>query len=329
MALTGFILRRTFQACAVIAAVAVMVFAGIYAVGNPADVLLAPDADQRTRDAVIENLGLDKPLWRQFLIFLGNLAQGDFGRSFVYGTDAVDLIVRHMPATIELAMVAMLIALLAGIPLGVIAGVKHDRAIGKAIMSGSIVGTSLPNFWFGLMLILIFAVNLQWLPSGGRGPTATLFGIETSLLHPSGWKNIILPAVTLSLFNLSLIIRVTASGTREVLAQDYVKFARAKGLSPGRVLVVHCLKNTLIPVVTLAGLEFGNLIAGAVVTESIFGWPGMGKLLVDSINRLDRPVVVAYIMIVALIFVLINMLVDILYTIIDPRISISDQSHQN
>jgi peptide/nickel transport system permease protein len=319
-----FILRRLGQSAFVVAAMAVLVFMGVYAIGNPIDILLAPDADQTERDAAIARLGLDKPLYVQFGVFVWNMLHGDFGKSFVHGVDAMGLIVSRMPATMELAVLALVMTALIGIPLGVIAGLKHDTIVGRSIISGSIVGFSLPNFWFGIMLILLFAVTLNWLPAGGRGPTGSLFGVELSLLAPAGWPNLLMPALTLAIYKTSLVIRLAYAGTREAMLQDYVRFARAKGLSRRRIIGVHVLKNILIPVVTVLGLELGAMIAFAVVTETVFAWPGMGKLLIDSIYRLDRPVIVAYLMFVVVMFVVINLVVDILYSILDPRVRLQD-----
>lgn len=319
-----FILRRIGQSAFVVAAMAVLVFLGVYAIGNPIDILLAPDADQAERDAAIARLGLDKPLYVQFGIFVWDLLHGNFGRSFVHGVDAFDLILDRMPATLELALVALLLTAFIGVPLGVIAGLKHDTWIGRSIMTGSIVGFSLPNFWFGIMLILAFAVTLQWLPAGGRGPTGSLFGLEMSLFNPAGWANLVLPALTLAVYKASLVTRLAYAGTREAMLQDYVRFARAKGLSRNRIVGVHVLKNILIPVVTVLGLELGSMIAFAVVTETVFAWPGMGKLLIDSIYRLDRPVIVAYLMVVVIMFVVINLVVDILYSVLDPRVRLEN-----
>ncbi|ETR76122.1 ABC transporter permease [Afipia sp. P52-10] len=322
--MVAFLIRRIGQSIFVILAMAALVFLGVFLIGNPIDVLLAPDADQIERAQAIERLGLDKPLWQQFLIFLLDLARGDLGTSFVHGTSAVGLILERLPATMELAFVALTLAIVVGIPLGVIAGLRRESWLGRTIMTGSIVGFSLPNFWFGIMLILCFAVTLQWLPAGGRGPTGSLFGVELSLLNPAGWPNLLMPALTLAIYKVSLVIRLAYSGTREAMLQDYVRFARAKGLSPQRILGVHVLKNILIPIVTVLGLELGSMIAFAVVTESVFAWPGIGKLLIDSIARLDRPVIVAYLMIVVALFALINLVVDILYSVLDPRVRLSD-----
>jgi peptide/nickel transport system permease protein len=229
-----------------------------------------------------------------------------------------------MPATLELALIAMLIAILVGIPLGLWAGLKPHSIAGRSIMAGSILGFSLPTFWVGLMLIMVFSVMLGWLPSNGRGPTKDFFGVPVSFLSLEGWRHLMLPAINLALFKLALLIRLTRSGTREALLQDYVKFARAKGLSNARVIGVHVLRNILIPIVTIIGLEFGSVIAFAIVTESVFAWPGMGKLLIDSINLLDRPVIVAYLLITVFMFIVINLLVDLLYSTLDPRVRLAD-----
>lgn len=315
-----YFLRRLGQSLIAIVVMAILVFIGVYAIGNPVDILINPEATQREIDATMQRLGLDRPLWEQFFIYFGNLLQGDFGRSFVYGQPAMEIILQRLPATLELAFVALVIAIVFGIPLGVLAGLKPDSILGKTIMGGSILGFSLPNFWQGLMLILIFAVLLGWFPAGGRGPTTEILGIRVSFLTWEGLRHIILPATNLALFKMALVIRLARAGTREVLLQDYIKFARAKGLSERRVVTVHVLKNIMIPVVTVLGLELGSMIAFAVVTETVFSWPGMGKLLIDSINLLDRPVIVAYVMLTVFIFVFINLTVDLLYSGLDPRV---------
>lgn len=323
-----YLLRRLGQSVFVIAAMAVLVFLGVYAIGNPIDILINPEADQIEREAAIARLGLDKPLWEQFLVFLGNALQGDLGRSFVYATDALGLILSKLPATLELAFLALLIAVFIGVPLGMIAGLKPDSLAGKSIMAGSILGFSLPNFWQGMMLILLFAVIFKVLPSGGRGDTVEVFGVAVSFLTLDGLSHMLLPALNLALFKTSLVIRLARAGTREAVLQDYVKFARAKGLTPRRIVLVHIAKNIMIPVVTVLGLELGSMIAFAVVTESVFAWPGMGKLLIDSINRLDRPVIVAYLMLVVFLFVLINLAVDLLYSALDPRVRLAQRGAQ-
>ena len=237
---------------------------------------------------------------------------------------AVEVILQRLPATLELALVGLAFSILIGIPLGVVAGLKPHSAAGRSIMSGSILGFSLPNFWIGLMLILLFAVELRILPAGGRGPTTTVLGVPTAIFSLEGIKHLILPAVTLALYKSALVIRIAQAGTREVMLQDYIRFARAKGLKPSRIIGVHVLKNIMIPVVTVLGLELGSMIAFAVVTETVFAYPGMGKLLIDSINRLDRPIIVAYLMLTVVIFVVINLIVDLLYAAVDPRVRLAE-----
>lgn len=318
-----YLIRRLGQSLLVIAVMAVLVFLAVYAVGDPVAILANPEADQAELDAIARRLGLDRPLWEQFGIFIWNALQGDLGRSFVFAQPALTVILERMPATLELAFVALLFSMIIGIPLGVIAGLKPDSLAGRAIMSTSILGFSLPNFWIGLMLILLFAVELRLLPASGRGPTVEVLGIHLSMFTWDGLRHLLLPAFTLSLYKASLVIRIAQAGTREVMLQDYVRFARAKGLSQRRIVFVHVLKNMMIPVVTVLGLELGSMIAFAVVTETVFAYPGMGKLLIDSINRLDRPVVVAYLMLTVFIFVIINLVVDLLYALIDPRVRLS------
>ena len=244
----------------------------------------------------------------------------------MHGVPAVELILSRMPATLELALVALVIAVGAGVPLGLLAGLAPRSLFSRTVMVGSIFGFSLPNFWLGLMLILAFAVNLQVLPAGGRGETRELFGVAWSLGTLDGLRHLILPALTLAIYKGSLVVRLAYAGTREAMLQDFVRFARAKGLAPARIVGVHVLKTVLIPVVTVLGLELGSMIAFAVVTETVFAWPGMGKLLIESIYRLDRPVIVAYLMVVVVMFVLINLAVDLIYMALDPRVRLSERS---
>ncbi len=318
-----FTLRRLFQSVLVLFVMSALVFTGVYAIGNPVDILINPQADQAEIARATAALGLDQPLWRQYWSFLAGAMSGDLGKSFVSNVPAVHLILERMPATLELALTAMVIAVVFGIPLGLVAGLKPDSWIGKTIMAGSILGFSLPTFWVGLLLIMLFSVHLGWLPTTGRGSTVDVLGLPVSVLTWDGLRHILMPAANLALFKLSLLIRLTRAGTREALAQDYVRFARAKGLSMARVVRVHVLKNIMIPIVTVTGLEFGSVLAFAVVTETIFAWPGMGKLLIDSINLLDRPVIVAYLLIIVFIFVLINLVVDLAYTALDPRVRLA------
>jgi peptide/nickel transport system permease protein len=320
----AFILRRLMQSTGVLFVMSLLVFFGVYAIGNPVDILVNPNADQQDIARAIAELGLDQPLYLQYWHFLSSALSGDLGRSFSTGIPALELIFQRMPATLELAAASMAIAIVFGIPLGLYAGLRPESKIAKGIMAGSILGFSLPTFWVGLMLIMVFSVWLGWLPPTGRGDTVDLFGIPVSFLTLDGWSHLLLPATNLALFNLALLIRLTRAGTREVMVQDYIRFARAKGLSDRRIIGVHVFKNILIPIVTIVGLEFGSVIAFAVVTESIFAWPGMGKLLIDSINQLDRPVIVAYVLLIVLMFVLINLVVDVLYSLLDPRIRLAD-----
>ncbi|HJS33674.1 MAG TPA: ABC transporter permease [Alphaproteobacteria bacterium] len=316
----GFIIQRLLQAVGVMLAMSVIVFVGVYAIGNPIDILIPPEADQAIRQAVIERYGLDQPLWRQYLVFLGNLLQGDLGRSFIFNIPALDLILGRMPATLELALSAVIAATLIGIPLGVYAGYRPESPLSRAIMGFSILGFSLPTFWVGLILIMVFAVELGWLPAGGRGATVELFGVEWSLLTWDGARHVVLPAINLALFKLALLTRLARAGTREAMLADYVKFARAEGLSEAQVLGRHVLKNISIPIVTVFGLELGSTVAFAVVTETIFSWPGMGKLIIDSITVLDRPVMVAYLILITFLFIMINLAVDLVYAMLDPRL---------
>ena len=316
----AFTLRRLGQSLLVLVAMSFLVFVGVYAIGNPVELLVNPQADEVERLRATVALGLDKPFLEQYAAFLKGALHGDLGRSFVYNIPAIRLILEKLPATLELAGAAMVIAIALGIPLGLIAGLRPTSWIGRAIMAGSILGFSLPTFWVGLVLIMFFSVHLGWLPPNGRGETVALLGVPVSFLTLDGLRHLAMPAANLAIFKLSLLVRLTRAGTREALLQDYVKFARAKGLPPRRVIGVHVLKNIMIPIVTVIGLELGSVIAFAVVTESIFAWPGSGKLLIDSINQLDRPVIVAYLLVTVTIFIAINFVVDVLYSALDPRV---------
>jgi peptide/nickel transport system permease protein len=319
-----FIVRRLLQSVVVLLVMSLLVFVGVYAIGNPIDMLISPDADQMDRARTIAAFGLDKPLWQQYLLFVKNALSGDMGRSFAFSAPALTLIFERMPATMELAVFAIVLSILLGIPLGLWAGLRPNSIAGKTIMSVSILGFSLPTFWVGLMLIMVFAVQLGWLPSSGRGQTQLLFGIPVSFLSADGLRHLLMPAFNLALFNIALVIRLTRAGAQEALLQDYVKFARAKGLSNKRIIGVHVLKNILIPIVTVIALQFGSIIAFAIVTESVFAWPGMGKLIIDSIRVLDRPVIVAYLMLIVVIFIFINLIVDVAYSLLDPRVRLAD-----
>jgi peptide/nickel transport system permease protein len=319
-----FILRRLIQSLIVVLAMSLIVFVGVHVVGDPVHILISDDMTQQEIERFVKRLGLDRPLHEQYLVFLGNALQGDLGNSFVQAEPALKLILQRMPATLELAFLALLMSILLGVPLGMYAGLRPQSPVSRTIMAGSILGFSLPTFWVGLMMIMVFAVMLGWLPSTGRGDTVSLLGVQVSFLTSDGLRHLLLPALNLALFKISLVTRLARAGTREAVLQDYVKFARAKGLKPSRVVLVHVMKNILIPVVTVLGLEFGGLIAFSVVTETVFAWPGMGKLLIDSIQLLDRPVVVAYLVITVVMFVSINLVVDILYSVLDPRVRLKE-----
>ena len=316
----GFVIQRLMQAALVMLAMSALVFVGVYAIGNPIDVLIAPDATQDIREATIRHYGLDQPLWRQYLAFLGRLVQGDLGRSFVLNIPVLDLVLSRLPATLELALAAVLAGAFIGVPLGIYAGYRPESPASKAIMAASVLGFSVPTFWIGLILILTFAVKLDWLPAGDRGPTTEVFGVGWSFLTLEGLKFLALPALNLSLFKLAMMIRLARAGTREVMLTDMVRFARAAGLSEFTILRRHVLRLIAIPLVTVFGLEFGSTLAFAVVTETIFSWPGVGKLIIDSITSLDRPVMVGYLVLVAFLFVTINLVVDLAYAALDPRL---------
>ena len=319
-----FIIRRLLQSGVVVIIMSFIVFSGVFLIGDPVEILVSDDADQEEREEMIKSMGLDKPFLVQYGIFVSKALKGNLGESFVFNEPALLLILDRMPATMELAVVSLMIAIIFGIPLGVWAGLKPDSWVSKSIMTGSILGFSLPTFWVGIMMILLFAVMLGWLPSTGRGDVQVILGMPISIFSWDGFSHVLMPAVNLALFKLSMVIRLARAGTREVLHQDYIKFAKAKGLQESRIILVHVMKNILIPVVTVLGLEFGGLVAFSVVTETVFAWPGMGKLLIDSIGLLDRPIIVAYLMIIVFLFVFINLVVDILYSILDPRVRLQD-----
>jgi len=323
---SGHLLSRLLQTVLTLFVMSVLVFAGLYLVGNPVDVLLSPTATPAERLQIIQSFGLDKPVWEQYRLFLTRALSGDLGNSFVFNQPALSLILNRMPATLELAFFALVIGLVFGIPLGVYAGLHPKSLASKSVMTFSILGFSLPTFWIGLMMVMLFSVRLGWLPASGRGETVTVFGVPFSFLTRDGLAHLILPAFNLALFKVSLIIRLTRAGVMETMQLDFVRFARAKGLPERRIVLVHVLKNTLIPLITVIGLELGSLIAFAVVTETIFAWPGMGKLIIDAIGVLDRPVILAYLLMTVVMFSLINLLVDILYSLVDPRVRLDGNS---
>ena len=320
-----FLIRRLMQSVIVIIVMSMIVFTGVFAIGDPVELLVAEDATEEDIALARHQMGLDKPIWHQYGIFVGNALSGDLGKSFVFRTPAMDLLLQRLPATFELTIVALLLSIGVGVPLGIYAGLYPESLFSRGIMSVSILGFSLPSFWVGLMLIMVFGVMLGWLPTTGRGDTVDVFGVPISILTWDGFIHILLPAFNLSLLKMALIIRLTRAGMREVLLTDYVKFARAKGLTTRRVVGVHAMKNILIPLVTVIGLEFGDLLAGSIVTETVFAWPGIGRLVVSSIGLLDRPVIVAYMLVIVTLFIIINLAVDIIYSIVDPRVRLLQQ----
>jgi peptide/nickel transport system permease protein len=321
-----FIVRRLLESLFVVFVMTLIVFFGVHVIGNPVDIFAASECNQNCVQDIIRNLGLDRPIWEQYFIFLGNALTGDLGKSFAQGIPAIQLILQRLPATLELAAAAMLLSVAIGMPLGMLAGVRPNSLGSRMIMTISTLGFSVPTFFIGLILIMVFAVGLGWLPAVGRGDTVDVLGVGVSFLTLDGLRHLAMPAFTLALFNMALIIRLTRAGVREVLLMDYVKFARAKGLSSRRILFTHVLKNILIPIVTVLGIEFGGTIAFAVVTETIFAWPGMGKLLIDAIEVLDRPLIVGYLVVVVFMFVTINLLVDIVYSVLDPRVRLGGRA---
>ena len=316
----GFVIQRFLQAVMVMAVMSVVVFCGVYAIGNPIDIVLPPEATQEIREDTIRRLGLDRPLYQQYFIFLSNLLQGDLGRSFVYNVPVLELIGGRLPATLELVLISVITATVMGVGLGIYAGYRPESWLAKTIMALSVLGFSVPSFWVGLILILTFAVNLGWLPAGGRGKTVEVWGVGWSFLTINGLSHIMLPAINLALFKLAMMIRLARAGTREIMLTDTIKFARAAGLSEATIVRRHLLKLISIPIITVFGLELGSTLAFAVVTETIFSWPGVGKLIIDSISVLDRPVMVAYLILVAFLFVTINFVIDLVFAFIDPRI---------
>ena len=317
-----YIVKRFVQMIVVLFVVSILVFMLANFIGDPVDMLVPENATVEQVESARARLGLNKPLPVQYGIFLRDVLHGNFGKSYTYGKPAMGLIMERMPATLELVAIAALLVLFIAIPLGVYAGAYPKRRSSKIIMSGSILGISLPSFWVGMMMIYIFAVMLRALPASGRGNTVNVLGVNLSIFAPGGLRFIILPAVTLALTNVATTLRLTRSGIMENMRQDYIKFARAKGVSSRSLLFGHALKNALIPVITIFGMDLGNMIAFTTITETIFAWPGMGKLLIDAINKSDRPIIVAYLMTAACMFVVLNFVVDLLYTLVDPRIEL-------
>jgi peptide/nickel transport system permease protein len=318
----AFILRRVLQSLLVMAVVAFIAFGLFNFTGDPVTFMVGQDATQQERQQLRVELGLDRPFYVQFARFLGNAAQGEFGRSLRQARKVSVLIKERLPATVELATAAALLALFVGIPLGVYTALRRNSWLSHFLLAASLVGVSLPSFLIGILLILVFAVQLGWLPSFGRGDTVALGWWTTGLLTPSGLKALILPTITLSLIQMTLIIRLVRAEMLEVLRTDYIKFARARGLSDRAIHFGHALKNTLVPVVTIVGLQLGAIIAFAIVTETVFQWPGMGLLFIQSVYFADIPVMAAYLCFIALVFVVINLTVDLMYYVVDPRLRI-------
>lgn len=315
-----FLARRLFQALAVMLTVSLISFTLFQFVGDPVSQMLGQDATAADRESLRASLGLDKPFHQQYLSFLGNAVQGEFGISLKQGRPVRDLIQERLPATLELSFVAGALAVLAGIPLGLYTAIKRHTWLSKLVMALSILGVSMPTFFIGLLLILVFAVVLGWMPSYGRGETTTLGWWRTGLLSMDGWKHVVLPAITLSLFQLTLVIRLVRAEMLEVLRSDFIRFIRARGLGTYSMYFRHAMRNTLVPVTTIIGLQVGSVIAFALITETVFQWPGMGLLFAQAVAFADVPVMAAYLCLIALIFVVINLVVDVLYVIIDPRL---------
>lgn len=318
-----FVISRIAQSITVLFVVSILVFFGVYMIGNPVYVLIDPRSSQEAIDLAIKSLGLDRPAWEQYLTFLWRVFHGDFGVSYVYSQPALHLIAERLPATLELVFTAFVLGIVIGLPLGLIAGKSNNGMLSKSISAASIMGFSLPTFWVGIMLVLVFSVHFHVLPPSGRGEIGTILGIPTSLATWNGIQHLMLPALNLSLYPAALMIRLVRSGVQENLRSEFVLFARSKGLAPGRVLVTYVLRNALIPVVTVMGIVAGTLIAFAVVTETVFAWPGTGKLIIDSIRMLDRPVVIAYVLFTVVLFTMINLATDLVCALIDPRLRVA------
>lgn len=316
--MTVFIIRRIVQAIGLLWVVSMLAFLAVFVIGNPIDIMVNEHATAAEREAIIHALGLDRPLYEQYFVFLNNALHLQFGNSYLTSLPVSQLLLQNLPATVELTLFAFLFSL-TGLPLGVLAGLYPRSWFAKIVMSGSILCFSLPSFWVGLMMIMVFSVHLGWLPSTGRGQTVMVFGIPFAFTA-DGLRHLILPAITLSLFNIALLIRLARTSMREVMTLDFIRFARAKGLVERRVIWVHALKNIMIPIITVQGAELAQLMTGALVIEQIFGYPGIGRLAINSISYLDRPVLVAYMLFTVSIFVVVNLLVDIFYGIVDPRI---------
>ena len=318
--MVGYLIRSVFQAIMVMLAVAFIAFSMFRYVGDPVASIVGQDATLKDRQELADSLGLNDPMIVQFGRFVGNAAQGDFGISYRQGRPVAKLLRERLPATIELAVISGVLALLLGLGLGIYTALKREGWAAHLVMSLSLIGVSLPTFLIGIGLIYIFGVSLRWLPTFGRGETVAFGWWTTGLLTESGRKSLVLPVITLSFFQLTLIMRLVRSEMLEVMRADYIRFARARGLSDGAINFRHALKNTMIPVVTITGLQMGSIVAFALVTETVFNWPGLGALFVKSVEVVDIPVMGAYLMFVGLIFVIVNLIVDMLYFLIDPRL---------
>ena len=317
-----FVLRRILQAVIVILVVAFIAFMLFQYVGDPVNNILGQDATAEQRAQLRADLGLDQPFPVQFARFAGNAVRGEFGLSLRQGRKVSSLIAERLPATLELSLVAAFLALVLGVPMGVYAALRRGSVMSQALMTVSLLGVSLPVFLIGILLILIFAVELKWLPSFGRGEVTALGGWSTGFLTVDGWRHLVLPSITLAVFQLTLIMRLVRSEMLEVLRADYIRFARARGLTNRAVYFGHALGNTLVPVITITGLQLGSLIAFSIITETVFQWPGMGLLFIQAVTFADIPVMAAYLCLISLIFVVINLVVDLLYFAVDPRLRI-------
>ncbi|MEM9028720.1 MAG: ABC transporter permease [Pseudomonadota bacterium] len=316
----AYILRRVLQSIAVLLVVGLVAFTMFRYVGDPVENMLGQEATVADREALLDRLGLNDPFYIQYLRFIGNAAQGEFGVSYRQSRPVTEVIAERLPATLELAFVSGLLAFFGGLGLGVYTALRRDGVVSNIVMAGSLIGVSLPTFLIGILLIWVFAVELKWLPSFGRGDVVDLGWWDTGLITLSGLKSIILPAITLGLYQLTLIMRLVRAEMLEVLRTDYIKFAEARGLSDGVLHFKHALKNTMVPVITITGLQLGSIIAFAIITETVFQWPGVGLLFIDAIQFVDVPVMAAYLLLISVIFVTINLSVDLLYYLVDPRI---------
>ena len=325
----AFIIQRLLQAVVVMLSVSFVSFALFQFVGDPINNMVGQDATAEQRELLREKLGLNDPWPLQFVKYVGNIVQGEFGMSYRVGVPVEDLIADRLPATIELVLVSALLALLIGVPMGVYTGLNRNSWLSRLFLTISLIGISLPTFVIGILLILIFGVWLQWLPTFGRGGVVDLGWWSTSFLTVDGWRSLIMPSVTLALFQLTLIMRLVRAEMLEVLRTDYIKFSRARGLKNRSIYFGHALKNTLVPVITISGLQIGSLLAFSIITETVFQWPGMGLLILQAIQFVDIPVMSSYLVLIALIFVIINLIVDLLYYIVDPRLRIESRTESH